>query len=125
MNWVRDSNERLVNIENWDFLDYQTISDEKTGLSVAFKIYLERNGEEQLLGYVNCQHGDGDEILERISKGVFVDLSTLEIVLYYYLGKEFYEENGDMPADHKAWGVAYDERNEEIKKLISKRFVED
>ncbi|HUD01380.1 MAG TPA: hypothetical protein VMR37_03575 [Rhabdochlamydiaceae bacterium] len=125
MNWVKDEQDRLVNIDNWDFLNYQTISDKKTDLPIVYKIYLERHGEEQVLGYIACEHEDGEEIIERISKGVAVHLSTLESALYYLLDREFDEEMGKMPLDANGFDAAYNKRKKEIEKMIGKRFVED
>lgn len=123
MTWVRDFNERLVNIDNWDFLNWQAISDRKTKHIVCFKIYLERKNEQCVLGYVSIKHGYGDEIIEQISKGVHVYFYGLENSLYYYLDKEFDEKFGEV--DTENFKKHYEKRILEIGKLIETRFVEE
>jgi hypothetical protein len=120
MNWVRDCNERLVNINNWDAIDFTTINDLHTNETVAYKIYLFRGIEELVLGFVDADQGVGERIIEHVVKGVDVSLDSLSFILFRYLNNELDERFGDLPLEK-----TMDARWEEIKKLIGIRFVED
>lgn len=124
MTWIKDQNDRLVNINNWDILDCQTITDTKKDLPVVYKITLSRSDEEIILGYTRCENIIFEDVLEQISKGVSIHLETLQSALYYYLDEEFDEEFGQM-ATGKSWEKDYNKRYEMINKLIGTRFIED
>jgi len=125
MTWVKDQNERYVNIDNWDFIDYTTITDKNNDETVACKIYLEKNNEIYVLGYTdNTNPFDVYKIIEMITKNMYFDLETLESFLYYYLNKELDEIFNDE-IKNKSFDEIYDMKYKVINELIGLRFVED
>lgn len=123
MTWVRDYNDRLVNIDNWDVLDAITITDSKTDLPVLLKIFLRRNEEEYILGYIEYGILCVDDFLECISRGISISLKSIECALYDSLYKEFDETLGQISSDNFTGDS--NKRYHEIDKLIGTRFKED
>jgi hypothetical protein len=121
MTWIRDQNERLVNIDLWDFLDYQTIEDTEKNKICLIKIYLcDREDNEHVLGYLNINRlNDNEELVKQISLGFQPYFNTYATALYDYLDKEF---DDGMGCDN--FHEKYDERYMKISKLIGKRFKE-
>jgi hypothetical protein len=120
MTWIKDDIERFVNIEKWDFLNWQSIEDRKMGESIAYKIYLENTSEEKyVLGYINCKGVDPDDILKQITLGFQPNFYDLENIIYYYLDKEF-----DDGIDCENFNEKYKKRMEKINELINTRFFE-
>lgn len=125
MTWIMNCYEKMVNIDNWDVLDCTTISDQETGLCVAFKIYLYRGGGEMMtLGYIDNKEGECYEIFERLIRGVPGSIRTLESILYYYLKEEFDKKYKGMTYG-ETFSEEHDRRHAEIEKLIGTRFIED
>ncbi len=90
MVWVKDFEEKWVNLDNWDFFDYITWEDkEKNGETCFYEYYVSKsNGDEHLLGYVSSKHDAEDDIRLMIS-GHTVYLSQLSSVIYFYTDDEF------------------------------------
>ena len=117
-NWVKDQDEKWVNIDNWDFLNYITYEDKNSGQVFCYEIYVkDRNDKSEVLGYVDIKEGDIEDILPRICKGISPNFQTLREIIYWKFDGE--------------WGVTsenFDETNEKankkIQSLIGKRFVE-
>lgn len=88
MVWIPDHNERLVNIENWDFLDYYSIEDnENNSEIVGFCFFLsDKFKNEYILGYVSqILVKDGSDEIVKISKGIYPYFENLEMFIYEYL----------------------------------------
>jgi len=99
MTWMMDEDERLVNIDNWDFIDLQTISDTETGKVIIYKVILSRGENECILGYVTAKDHDHYTLLDMISKGVSVHFSSLYLLLQLYQGKDLDEVDLENPID--------------------------
>ena len=112
MTWIKDYNEIMVNIDNWDFLDYVTIEDIENSV-IAYKVFLSsRDGNEHTLGYLNAARDrDAEDILKSITLGFQPDFDHLNFLIYFSKHKEFSDEGLDP-------GI------EKVDKLIGTRFVE-
>ena len=100
MTWVRDCQERVVNIDNFDVLDCTNITDLNTNECVAMKVFLCRGQEELVLGYVPVKNICYMELIEQIVKGVEIDFENLEDVLYWHVIRE----EVDKVAEQENWG---------------------
>ncbi len=118
MIWIRDDSERFVNIDRWEFLDYQSLEDKENEEIAGYKIYLaDKNGSEYILGYV--KEADED-FLKQITLGFqpyFEDLATR---IYYYLDREF---DKDPVMCSENFETMFSARQKRINELIETRFV--
>ena len=119
MVWIKDQFETMVNIDKWNFLNYQSISDSETGKVVAYKIYLEGNSfsmsEEYILGYADFSL-EIEDIIAWIPRGINIHLYELDQVIWH----EFVRNR-----DQKFLEMGYEESKKYIEKFIGKRFKED
>lgn len=117
MVWVKDDSDRYVNIDAWDFLDYQSLEDSEINKTIAFKIYLsDRNGKEYPLGYLrDCD----EDIIKQITLGFEPFFQELEDFIYYYLEDEF---DKDPSLCGENFEDKFQKRHNRIKEIFNKRF---
>lgn len=120
--WIKDYEERYVNLSKWDFLDLRSIEDTKQNKVIAYRIYLYNlDGTEHTLGYIKARH-DEELMMKSLSQGVQIYFNYLDSVIYYHLEKEHDEMFGKMTTEN--FDTEYEKRQKHSTSQINKRFKE-
>lgn len=117
MVWIQDANGSFCNLDNWYFIDYQSVEDKNSGEVAGYRIYLTDKKNEHTLGYV--KEADED-LIKQITLGFQPYFESLLSRLYYFLDGEF---NRDPQLCSEDFEIMYDKRHKKIYELLKIRFI--
>lgn len=118
MVWIEDANEIFCNLDNWDFIGYQSVEDKNSGQVAAYRIYLmDKNKKEHTLGYVKSAE---EHFIKHLTLGFHPHFETLSSILYDFLYVEF---NKDPKLCSEDFESKYEARNKKIHEFMKSRFI--